>query len=316
MRLLVTGGAGFVGSHLAEKLSSQNHVVVIDDLTNGSRRNLSKVGRKIRLLKYDVSKPEVMRKSGKVDGIFHLACHPRSFSFNRPARDVDVNVRSTVNVLELARKCDAKFVFTSNSGIYGEPQYLPMDEKHPIDCKTPYDVNKYASELQIKAFARQYGLPTVVCRLATVFGPRQRVNEKLGWRPLVATFVERMISRKRPVIFGDGEQTRDLIYVLDVVEGLLGAFNSKEATGEVFNLSTGVETSVNSVYRMVSEIIGANLDAEQGPPSVGDIRRMCYSNEKARRVFNFEIKHPLAVALREYVEWSRNEKSRQPARRG
>ena len=310
MRLLVTGGAGFVGSHLVERLASQNDVVVIDDLTNGASRNLSKVRRKITFLRYDISKPEVMRKSGKVEGIFHLACHPRSFSFNRPARDVDVNVRSTVNMMQLARKYDAKLVFTSNSGIYGEPQYLPIDEKHPIDCKTPYDVNKYASELHIKAFARQYDLPTVVCRLATVYGPRQRVNETLGWRPLVATFVERMISSQKPVIFGDGEQTRDLIYVLDIVEGLLGAFNSKEATGDVFNLSTGVETSVNSVYRMISQIVGANLEAERGPPSVGDIRRMCYSNEKARKVFNFEIKHPLPIALREYVEWSRNEKSR------
>lgn len=160
MRLIVTGGAGFVGSHLAERLSTQNDVVVIDDFTNGSSRNLARVRRKVKLLRYDISKPEVVRKSGKTDGIFHLACHPRSFSFNKPARDVDVNVRATVNMLELARKCDAKLVFTSNSGIYGEPQYLPIDEKHPIDCKTPYDVNKYASELQIKAFTRQYGLPS------------------------------------------------------------------------------------------------------------------------------------------------------------
>jgi len=303
LRLLVTGGAGFVGSHLVEALASDHHVVVADDLSNGSMSNLDSVRDKVRFLKVDISKPTAAKKVGKVDGIFHVACHPRSFSFDRPWRDVEVNLRSTVNMLELARKYDAKMVFTSNSGIYGEPQYLPIDERHPIDCKTPYDVDKYASELQIKAFAKQYALRTVVCRLATVFGPRQRVNERLGWRPLVATFVERMTTGAPPVIFGDGEQTRDLIYVTDVVHGLIGAFNSDRASGETFNISTGVETSVNEVFRMIANILGSAVVPERGSPSVGDIRRMCYSNAKARETFDFEIRYPLSSALKDYVAW-------------
>ena len=300
---MVTGGAGFVGSHLVESLASEHQVTVLDDLSNGSLPNLKTVRKKVRFLKVDVSKETSIVKAGKVEGLFHLACHPRSFSFSRPAKDVDGNLRSTVNMLELARKCDAKLIFTSNSGIYGEPQYFPMDEKHPIDCKTPYDVNKYAAELQIRAFARQYGLRSTVCRLATVYGPRQRVNEKLGWRPVVATFVQYLMTGRKPTVFGDGDQTRDLIYVTDVVDGLIGAFNSKDADGEVFNLSTGIETSVNTLLGQIIATTGKKIKPARGPPSIGDIRRMCYSNEKAGRVFGFQIRHPLTVALREYVDW-------------
>jgi UDP-glucose 4-epimerase len=208
-----------------------------------------------------------------------------------------------MNVLEVARRSDAKLVFTSNSGIYGDPSYLPMDEQHPINCKTPYDVNKYASELHMRAYQRQYGLATVACRLATVYGPRQRVNEKLGWRPVVATFLERVAKGKRPTIFGDGEQTRDLIYVRDVVDGLVKAFHSNDANGEVFNLGSGTETSINSVLRKICEILGKDIEPERQSPSVGDIRRMCCSNLKAKKTFGFKIKYPLDTALKEYVSW-------------
>ncbi len=285
-----------------EKFADQHKIIVADDLSNGSLKNLKSVSKKIRFLRVDVSTNPIFRKVPKLDGIFHLACHPRSFSFDNPTRDVDVNLRATINLLELARRSDAKLVFTSNTGVYGDPQYLPMDEQHPINCKTPYDVNKFASELQIATYRRQYGLRSVVCRLGTVFGPRQRVNEKLGWRPVVATFLERLITGRRPTVYGDGEQTRDLIYVKDVADGLMKAFNSPTADGEVFNLSTGVETSVNSVLKMVSEAVGKSVDPKRGPPTVGDIRRMCCSNSKAQKTFNFRIRYNLPVALREYVD--------------
>lgn len=304
MKLLVTGGAGFVGSHFVELFCHENELTVIDDLSNGSLANIKEVRKRIRLLKIDISNPTVAhsRKIGKVEGIIHLACHPRSFSFKNPTRDVDVNVKATMNVLELARQNDAKLVFTSNSGIYGDPQYLPMDEQHPINCKTPYDVNKYASELQMRTYRMQYGLRAVVCRLATVYGPRQRVNEKLGWRPVVATFLEYLTQGRRPIVFGDGNQTRDLIYVKDVANGLMKAFNSKQADGEVFNLSTGIETSINNLLRMITDALGLSVEAEHGPPSVGDLRRMCCSNEKAKTGFGFEIKYPLKEALEEYAK--------------
>lgn len=304
----MTGGAGFIGSHFIERYADKNDIIVMDDLSNGSLANIDSVRTKIKFRKVDISKESSIANLRNIEGIFHLACHPRSFSFIRPTRDVDVNVRSTINMLELARKTDAKIVFTSNSGIYGDPKYLPMDENHPIDCKTPYDVNKYSSELQMNTYRKQYGIKTVACRLATVYGPRQRVNEKLGWRPVVATFLEYLIQGKRPVVFGDGEQTRDLIYVTDVVQGLMAAFGSKEADGDAFNLSTGIETSVNSLLTKIGENLGKSINLAHGPPSVGELRRMCCSNEKAKRVFNFTINYPLDLALKEYVEWCRSAK--------
>lgn len=302
MKLLVTGGAGFIGSHFVDRYAPEHNILVVDDLSNGSLANLAQVKRKIKFLRGDISKESTIKRVGRVDGIFHLACHPRSFSFKNSARDVEVNVRSTVLLLELARRCDAKLLFSSNSGIYGDPQYLPMDEHHPINCKTPYDVDKYASELQIKAYGAQYGVAGIICRFATVFGPRQRVNERLGWQPLVATFLRCLTTGKQPIIFGDGEQTRDLIYVSDVVNGLMKAFNSEEASGQAFNISTGVETSVNSALKMLAELLGVSVEPQHGPSSVGDLRRMCCSNEKAKRVFGFEIKYPLDVALKDYIQ--------------
>jgi len=303
LKLLVTGGAGFVGSNFLDRFTPENEIVVMDDLSNGSLENLANVRRKIKFLRVDVTKESSIAKAGKVDGIFHLACFPRSFSFNNPTRDVDVNVRATMNMLELARKSDAKMVFTSNSGIYGDPKFLPMDEKHSIDCKTPYDVDKYASELQMLTYRRQYGVKTVACRLATVYGPRQKVNEKLGWRPLVATFLQYLMNGRKPMVFGDGEQTRDLIYVKDVVDGLMKAFVSKGADGEAFNLGTGVETSVNELLRTLEEITATKVEPAHGPPSIGDLRRMCLSIEKAKRTFNFEVQYPLDSALTEYIQW-------------
>ncbi len=303
MKLLVTGGAGFVGSHFTDLYSGDHEIRVLDDLSNGSLSNLRGVRRKIKLLRVDISKESAVAKQRTVDGIFHFACHPRSFSFNNPARDVDVNVRATLNMLELARKTDAKMVFTSNSGIYGDPEYLPMDEKHPINCKTPYDVNKYSSELHMRAYRKQYGIKTVVCRLATVYGPRQRVNEKLGWRPVVASFIEQLMKAKQPTVFGDGEQTRDLIYVKDVAQGLMAAFNSRQAEGETFNLGTGVETSINTLLEKVGRGLNKPVHPTYGPPSVGDLRRMCLGIDKAKQAFNFEIHYPLDSALTEYIQW-------------
>lgn len=303
MMLLVTGGAGFVGSHFTDLYSGDHEIRVLDDLSNGSLSNLRGVRKRIKLARVDISKESSVAKQRGVEGIFHFACHPRSFSFNKPVRDVDVNVRATLNMLELARKTDAKMVFTSNSGIYGDPEYLPMDEKHPINCKTPYDVNKYSSELHMQAYRKQYGIRTVVCRLATVYGPRQRVNEKLGWRPVVASFIEQLMKGKQPTVFGDGEQTRDLIYVKDVAKGLMSAFNSKQAEGETFNLGTGVETSINTLLEKVGRGLNKPISPIHGPPSVGDLRRMCLGIDKAKRVFNFEIHYPLDSALTEYIQW-------------
>ena len=283
-KILVTGGAGFIGSHLVEELLLKGaKVTIIDDFSNGRMENLKNFRNKVLVIKYDISSPFLkLRKKIKdnFDGIFHLACFPRSMSLKDPFRDLEVNARGTLNVLEIARlNKNCKVVFTSNSGIYGDPKYLPIDEKHPDNPITPYDANKLVSEYYMKIYYRIFGVPIAICRLATVYGERQRINS--GWRPLIPEFVTKISKGQRATIYWDGEQTRDLIYVKDVVQGLIKAFlaNTKD---EVFILGTGVETSINKIYRIICEEFGKWIEPKRREKMPGDLRRMKLSYKKAK----------------------------------
>ena len=190
--VVVFGGAGFVGSHLVEALLKQGKTItVIDDFSNGSRTNLSAISDKIKVIKFDiVNKDWSSLMDLKPDVIFHLATHPRSFSLQDPIKNADVNVIGMINVLDFAKKKNSKLIYTSNSGICGDPQFLPVTEEHPIDCKTPYDANKLIGEHYAKIYQKIYGLYITIFRLATVYGERQIVNEDLGWRPIIPNLVK------------------------------------------------------------------------------------------------------------------------------
>ena len=212
-RVLVTGGAGFIGSHLVERLVDLNHeVVVLDDLSNGNLQNLKNVREEINLIKQDVSVPFLLPD---LNVIFHLACFPRSRSFENPRRDIEVNVIGMINVLELARKNDAEVIFSSNSGIY-DTSRIPIDENTPDDPKTPYDLDKLQAENYMKLYGNTYGIEYVIFRFATVYGPRQNVSPE--WKPVVMEFISKVQKRQAPTIYWDGEQTRDFIYVDDIVK--------------------------------------------------------------------------------------------------
>lgn len=305
--VLVTGGAGFVGSHLVETLLKEDvKVTLIDDFSNGRMENLVNIRDRINLIKFDIVSSDWNSLANlNPDTIFHLATHPRSFSLQDPVRNAQVNVIGTLNVLEFARNKKSKVIYTSNSGICGDPQFLPVTEEHQIDCKTPYDANKLIGEHYAKVYHRIHGLYIVTFRLATVFGERQVVNEKLGWRPLVPTFVEYLENGKMPIIQWDGEQTRDLIYVKDVVDCLILGAKSKDYGGEMFLLSTNKETSVNSVYQTICKITGKNVKPEYREKLLGDLRRMVLSYEKAKRAFGYSPKVSLEEGIKLYVSWYR-----------
>jgi UDP-glucose 4-epimerase len=308
--VLVTGGAGFVGSHLIESLVNENvKVTVLDNFSNGSEKNLQQVKDKIQIEKFDISNPDwsSMNKYNP-DTIFHLATHPRSFSLQDPKKNMEVNVHGTLNVLEFAKKKGAKVIYTSNSGICGDPQFLPVTEDHPIDCKTPYDANKLVGELYAKIYYKIHGVYSIIFRLATVYGERQRVNEKLGWRPLIATLVEKVEKGETPIIQWDGEQTRDLIYVKDVVDCLILGAKSKDHGGEMFLLSTNTETSVNKAHETICNTIGKNVKPKYGEKLPGDLRRMVLSYDKAKKAFGFSPKVSVEEGVRRYVEWYRKNK--------
>jgi len=305
--VVVFGGAGFVGSHLVEALLKQDkNITVVDDFSNGSQNNLSAVSDKIKIIKFDiVNKDWSSLMDLKPDVIFHLATHPRSFSLQDPIKNADVNVIGMINVLDFAKKKNSKLIYTSNSGICGDPQFLPVTEEHPIDCKTPYDALKLIGEHYAKIYQKIYGLYITIFRLATVYGERQIVNEELGWRPIIPNLVKKLEQNETPIINWDGEQTRDLIYVKDVADCLIKGSESNDQNGEMFLLSTNKETSVNEALRVISEVTGKNIAPTYTEKNPGDIRRMVLSYEKAKKAFGYSPRVSLKEGVTRYVNWYR-----------
>ncbi|KFM14544.1 UDP-glucose 4-epimerase protein [Marine Group I thaumarchaeote SCGC RSA3] len=302
-KFLVTGGAGFVGSHLSECLTKDgNQVVVLDDFSNGSKENLANVNN-VEIISGSVTNIPDEISQQTFDGIFHLATHPRSFSLTNPLKDVEVNAKGMLNILEIAKKQNIKVVFTSNSGICGKPDFIPVDETHKNKPSTPYDANKLVSEYYCKIYSEIYKTKSIIFRLATVYGPRQKVNLDLGWRPVVATLTRDVFEGRNPTIFGSGEQTRDLIYVSDVVNGLIAGMNSSIDNAEMFLLSTNVETSINQLLELIFEVVGKKTPIDHKPENLGDIPRMCLSFNKVKNTLDFEPEIDLKNGVENYFNW-------------
>ena len=297
MMVLVTGGAGFIGSHLVERLVSLNHTVyVIDDLSNGFEENLSKIRHKIVLVKHDVSEPFPNGHPSNLDVIFHLACHPRSLSFQNPYRDVDVNVKGTIHMARIAQESKAKIIFSSNSGIY-DCSKIPVSEQNPDSPRTPYDLNKLTAENYLKL----YDVSHTIFRFGTVYGPRQRTSQ--NWKPVIAEFIDKLSKNRSPTISGDGKQTRDFVYVGDVVDALVKSIDA-ETEGPII-LGSGVETSINKLYEMISKALGVNTLPTFSPSPQGEIMRMRYDCKKARDVLNWKAKNSLKEGIAKTLEASR-----------
>jgi len=304
---LVTGGYGFVGSHLVEELiENGNEVTALDNLSNGQLSNLEHV-KKVTKIVTNVEKLQPADFPEKFDGIFHLATAPRSSSLMDPLTDIETNCKGMISVLELARQHNAKVVFTSNSGIYGSAEEgIAINENSINNPTTPYDADKLVSEYYCKIYHNIHGVRSIVVRFATVYGERQVVNEKLNWRPLVATFVKNVVNNEEVNINGDGEQTRDLIYVKDAVQGVIKAMNSSIDNGDVFLISTNTETSVNEVIHLVEDVVGLKVTIKKTPPLKGDIQRMRYDYTKAKENLSFEPKFSTRKGIERLVKFEQN----------
>jgi len=304
---MITGGAGFIGSHLAEELVERGrNLVVVDDLSNGRVDNLNTVEGRISFRRHDITRG-LLELDGleKLDEIYHLACYPRQISFANPVRDCEVNLIGMIFCLELARETGAKVLFTSNTGIVSNPQTLPVDETFAPNPLTPYDTNKLASEYMLKAYHKFYDIRTVTVRFASIYGPRQRVNEKLGWRPVIPEFATRVLRGEAPTIDGDGKQTRDFLYVKDAVDGVVKAMQSSapEAnSGGMFILGTDREVSINDIYQAIAELLNSKIQPKHGPSKADDIMRMRYNYTKAKTTFAFEPKTTVEDGLAQTIE--------------
>ncbi len=306
MRVVVTGGAGFIGSHLVDALVERgDQVLVVDDLSTGRRENVNPLAVFRRL---DVRSPEAaaaIREWSPEVLCHHAAMASVSRSVREPLLDADVNVVGGLRMLEVARETGARFIFASTGGaLYGDAAVLPTPETEPAWPVSPYGVAKLALEHYLYCYRAQHGLGYLALRYANVYGPRQDPHGEAG---VVAIFCRRLLSGEQPVINGDGLQTRDYVFVGDVVRANLAAIESA-ACGHV-NIGTGRQCDVNTLLRLVAERVGVEAVEVHGPPRPGDQRTSALDASRARSLLGWEPLVPLEQGLEETVAWFRDHPS-------
>jgi UDP-glucose 4-epimerase len=304
MRALVTGGAGFIGSNLVDALLERgDEAIVVDDLSTGRRENLEPaLANGATLVEADIRDRAALEELAgreRPEVVFHLAAQiDVRRSVADPAFDASINVGGTANVLEAARVAGSRRVVFSSTGgaIYGEGegQQLPLAEDAPLAPEAPYGQSKFAGEGYLSLYERLYGLSTIPLRLGNVYGPRQ---DPLGEAGVIAIFCGRLREGARPTVFGDGKQTRDYIYVGDVVTAMLAAAES-ETTGPL-NVGTGVETDVLELVRQLGELGGApDFEPEFAPPRTGEVQRISIDPGRAERELGWRPQMDLEAGLR------------------
>ncbi|MCP9475073.1 MAG: NAD-dependent epimerase/dehydratase family protein [Nitrospira sp.] len=305
MKVLVTGGAGFIGSHVVDRLVEEGHeVVVVDDLSTGKRKH---VNRAAVLYKLDVQsgRLEKVFRNERPSIVIHLAAQVSARqSIENPILDAQVNVLGTMNVLHQAARHGARKVIFASSGvaIYGEQEVHPAPESHPTKPLSAYGISKLCGEHYLSYFQRVSGLQVVSLRYASVYGPRQDPEGEAG---VVAVFIRKMLNNEQPIINGNGRQTRDFVFVDDVVQANL-AVMSQEAQG-VYNVGTGVETSVNELFRMLAGLTGSPCKEVHGPAKVGEQIRSVIDSSRLKQEVGWEPETSLAEGLEKTVAYFRDQ---------
>lgn len=307
-KVAITGGAGFVGSHLAEALVSKgcSRIRLLDDLSTGFMENINDLLKldSVEFIKGDVRDSEACLKVLEdADIVFHEGAQINPVrAIEDPLYDFDINARGTLTLLEACRKRDVgKFLFATTN-VYANPKYLPIDENHPIDLLSPYAASKLSGEAYCIVYSNSYGIDTTRLRYTNIYGPRQRSTKSESG--VITIYIERALKGLHPIIFGDGEQTRDYIYVSDVVQANILAAESDKTRGEVFNIGYGKETSVNELAKLILKIVGReDLSPEYGPARAADFRRCVADTTKAKKAFGFDPQISLEDGLRKTVEW-------------
>lgn len=300
MKILVTGGAGFIGSHIVDEYIENGHdVVILDNMKHGNMKNIND---KTKLYKFDIRDKEIEKifKKEKFDIVCHHAAQisvPNSI--NDPLEDADINILGTLNILECCRKYSVrKIIYPASAAIFGEPKYLPIDEKHPLNMQSGYGVSKHTVEHYLEVYNKLYGLKYTVFRYANVFGPRQNAKGEGG---VIAIFSEKFINGEDPVIFGDGSQTRDFVYVKDVAKANLIAINSLD--NDIFNVATGFEASINYLVDIFKIITDSSVNVIYEKNRSGDINYSYMSYDKIYEACSWKPTCSLEDGIRKTIEY-------------
>jgi UDP-glucose 4-epimerase len=303
LKILVTGGAGFIGSHVADSFIQKGHdVVILDNLSMGRMENINP---KAKFYLLDIRAKEC----GKVfeREKFDIVCHHAAqmdvrVSVEDPMFDADVNILGTLNILQnCVRFGTKKILFASTGGaVYGEQETFPCSEDHPTRPVSPYGITKLTVEKYLFYYHIQFGLKYVILRYANIYGPRQNPHGEAG---VVAIFTNKLLAGEQPVINGDGKQTRDYVYVGDVVRAnLLGLSHEKN---DVFNVGTGIETDVNTLFRMINSIVAGGAEEKHGPAKKGEQRRSVINHKKAEKFLGWSPEIELEEGLQRTVDYFR-----------
>ena len=307
MRALVTGGAGFIGSHIVEELLRGGASVrVLDNFSSGKHENLAAFRGDLEILEGDLRNSEVIKAATRdVNLVFHLAAFvsvPQSMA--EPEACFATNVAGTVTLLEAARRAGvSKVVLSSSTAVYGNPDKFPTDEEAPLRPVSPYALSKQVNELYARLYTRTFNLPVTALRYFNVYGPRQRPDS--DYAAAISIFTRRLVNGEPITIYGDGKQSRDFIFVKDVVRANLMAAESS-AAGEAFNICTGRETTLLDLLEELSEVAPRQPEVRFDTPRPGDIYRSYGNPEKAAAMLGFRAQTTLANGLAQTVEWMKN----------
>ena len=306
-RVLVTGGLGFIGANLVDRMISMGEVTVLDDQSSGRLNSVQQHADnpKFRFVDGSVLDPvKIDEAMQNADAVVHLAA---VVSVNRSLEDPylvhKTNVEGTLNVLESClRHSVEKMIFISSAAVYGNHRGTPLSEETRSDPSNLYGATKAAGEAYVNAFHETDGLETVILRMMNVYGPGRSPGPYAG---VITQFAQAVSEGKPLLIFGDGEQTRDFVYISDVIDSILGALESPRAIGNTLNIGTGIASSVNQLARVFSKLSQPELPIQHLPPRTGDVKRSCADIEKARKILSYNPKVLLEKGIESYMQWFR-----------
>jgi len=307
MRMLITGGAGFIGSYLCEKYTKEGHTVLcLDNFLSGNLLNVRHLldYRNFKLIRGDIRNFDFLERiSRDVDVVFHLAAQIHvDRSYVEPRLTYEINVMGTQNILEIARIYDVKkVIYTSTSEVYGSAQYVPIDEKHPLDAPHPYGASKIAADRMCHAYVVTYGMNISIPRFFNIFGPRQR---DIGYGGVISIFARRVLNNMPPLVYGDGSQTRDYTYIEDAVRAFDLILNHNSRLDPT-NIGSGKEVSIIDLANLIIELCGKKKQIKPVhlEPRIGEVKQLIANRAKAKKILGWEPKYDLKRGLKAFVQW-------------